>query len=98
MLWPRDGEAWEEQGVKTGRRVEAGIRWVPGEEWEEPVEGFFGVEVWGFFFFNFMFSVEVFQVELTGFPDRTHSGSVLSTFQALMSEKSRGGRSTQNDL
>ena len=46
------------------------------------------------FFFNFMFSVEVFQVELTGFPDRAHSGSALSTVQAVMLEKSRGGRST----
>ena len=45
-------------------------------------------------FFNFMFSVEVFQVELTGFPDRAHSGSALSTVQAVMLKKSRGGRST----
>lgn len=39
-------EAWEEQGVKTGRRVAARTRRVPGEEREESVEGFFGVELW----------------------------------------------------
>lgn len=55
--------------------------------------------VWGTFcFFSFIFLVEVLKVELTGLTDRTHSGSVLHMVQAMISEKSRGGGSTQNDL
>lgn len=51
-----------------------------------------------FWFFSFIFLVEVLKVELTGLTDRTHSGSVLHMVQAMISEKSRGGGSTQNDL
>lgn len=90
-------EAWEEQGVKTGRRVAARTRRVPGEEREESVEGFFWSGALDFlccWVFLILFSVEVSQVDLTGFPDRAHSGSAFPTVQAVMLEKSRGGRST----
>ena len=87
------------RGSKQGGGSRLGLGGYQGRsgknQWRVFLEWTFGV----FFFFLILFSVEVFQVELTGFPDRTHSGSVLSMVQALMSgEKSRGGRSTQNDL
>ena len=86
------------RGSKQGGGSRLGLGGYQGRsgknQWRVFLEWKFGF----FFFFLILFSVEVFQVELTGFPDRTHSGSVLSMVQALMSEKSRGGRSTQNDL